>query len=752
MNRRASLSIALGIVGALIGLIVMPKAWAVGLFALAGVGLGLIFPMAKVAGAGVHLGFAEYAWRLIPANPILLRVVESGGKRRRDLIIRCAYLGLLVFVVIFSLMSTGGSVGSGSLSDLAKESAGIFQRMSYLQLGLVALLAPIFTAGAITQEKDSQTYDILLATPLTNGQIVLGSLLSRLFFVVALLISGIPVFSITQIFGGVAISSIVKSFGIAAATAFVTGALAMAIAVFKVGTRRTIFSFYLFVVIYLVGIYLIDKQFGLGRFTLADGSVSTTSWLTGIHPFLALEVVFNRPTYTPPDILALPEGLRRWPLGVYLSKPAQFYTSFMFLLSFLLVTPSILLLRRLAQSSTSLKTAVLQKLGISRGDRNRKPRYVWANPIAWREARTKASAARATLLRYGFMTAGLIGALVLVWNFASLVEPRQFIEGSSYDPTAGTLAVYSATAEPINLRLPPDAKVTYQGQPTTVDRLRGRLAVLAEPKTVETNSGRTQKVWASVTATEIPRQVSPAQVRQFLLGMVIVEFAVILLIVTNAAASTVTREKEDGTLDILLTSPITSRYYIWGKLRGLVSFVLPLIMVPVASALIFIVYDLFRRINYWDDPAFHWIVLPEALILMPAMLIIVAAFGAIVGMQMSLRCRTTVVAVMSSVGIVVGLCAALGWCGYSVLGASGNETGLVLGSFSPFTILMLQIDPYQFAGGLFGAGPTADDTTTPRMIMFVFTLVAVSAYTAVVWSMYRSMVKNFDMTIRRQSR
>ncbi len=66
----------------------------------------------------------------------------------------------------------------------------------------VSARARFFTAGAITQEKDSQTYDILLATPLTNGQIVLGSMLSRLFFVVALLLSGIPVFSITQVFGG----------------------------------------------------------------------------------------------------------------------------------------------------------------------------------------------------------------------------------------------------------------------------------------------------------------------------------------------------------------------------------------------------------------------------------------------------------------------------------------------------------------------------------------------------------------------
>ena len=39
-----------------------------------------------------------------------------------------------------------------------------------------------------------------------------------------------------------------------------------------------------------------------------------------------------------------------------------------------------------------------------------------------------------------------------------------------------------------------------------------------------------------------------------------------------------------------------------------------------------------------------------------------------------------------------------------------------------------------------------------RLMIIFFTLVAVGAYTAIVWSMYTSMVKNFDMTIRRQSR
>src|SRR4051795_5698689 len=262
------------------------------------------------------LGITDYLWRLLPANPILLRVVEAGGKRKRDLAIRCVYLGLLVLLVIFSLFSS--STGTTSLTDLSNASRSIFQSMSYLQLALVALLAPIFTAGAITQEKDSQTYDILLATPLTNGQIVLGSLMSRLFFVIALLLSGIPIFSITQIFGGVSIASIVKSFGIAAATAFVTGSLAMAIAVFKVGTRRTIFGFYLFVVLYLVGLYLLDQLdyfWIVGRATERDPT-SHVSWFTGLHPFLALRTIFNAPAYVPPDAaqFALEHPtLQRWP-------------------------------------------------------------------------------------------------------------------------------------------------------------------------------------------------------------------------------------------------------------------------------------------------------------------------------------------------------------------------------------------------------------------------------------------------------
>ena len=135
---------------------------------------------------------------------------------------------------------------------------------------------------------------------------------------------------------------------------------------------------------------------------------------------------------------------------------------------------------------------------------------------------------------------------------------------------------------------------------------------------------------------------------------------------------------------------------------------------------------------------------------MPGTLIIVAAFASILGMNLSLRCRTTVRAVMSSVGIVGGVCLVMLGCGKAFLGMR-DQAGLIFASFSPFNVLALLISPYEFGGRAFESG-TASDLWTGRAIVFVCSWIAAGAYAALVWAMYKSMVKNFDMTIRKQSR
>ncbi len=695
------------------------------------------------------LGIPAYLWRLIPANPILLRVVATAGKRKRDLAIRAIYLGLLILLVVAAIITRSGGVGTAvSLTALNNISVDIFQRLSYLQLALVALLAPVFTAGAITQEKDSQTYDILLATPLTNGQIVLGSLLSRLFFVLALLISGIPIFSITQIFGGVSIGSIFTSCMVAAATAMVTGSLAMAIATFKVGTRRTIFSFYLFIVVYLVGLFLLDS-FEIFHLPVAKdaatGAViySPTGWLTGLHPFLALRTAFGDLDYQPLSMAQIPDNLRYWPVSWYLTSPASFYVTAMVTLSVVLVLPSIVMLRWMAQTTLSPKQWLLTKLRLGKGDRTRKPRSVWHNPIAWREARTKASAARAVFLRYGFMLAGIAGALTLAVLVNQDLPVSSMIRPGAYDATTAELTVIDEGIGK-RLRVSPRSAFTIGNRSLDVSQLPSRTMEVLSLTTRADRQGRAELT--DMALGEVPRRLSIDTARDLLLGLVIIEFAVILLIVTNAAASTVTREKEDGSLDLLLTTPITSRYYIWGKLRGLVAFVLPLVAVPVVSVLLFVLGDIYRALS--GEPG-EWLVFPEAMLILPPTIIIWAAFAAILGMNISLRFRSTVKSVMSSVGIVVGVCALFGWCGFQLISSNASAATLSLGAFSPFTVVTVLVKPMAAASRVFSE---PDQIAGARVTLFVFALVATGVYTAIVWSMYRTMVRNFDMTIRKQAR
>ena len=692
------------------------------------------------------LGIGNYIFRLIPANPILLRVVESGGKRKRDLFIRCAYLGILVLLVMFRLLPELGDL-DGSLSKLTSKSAAIFHLMSYVQLGLVALLAPVFTAGAITQEKDSQTYDILLSTPLTNGQIVLGSLLSRLFFVVTLLLSGIPIFAITQIFGGVAINQIVVSWLIACATAFITGSIAMAIACLKVGTRRTIFSFYLVILLYLA-VPIAIEELGYCRYEWLSGpnSYSHISKFAGVHPFLALQGVFGDTVYQPP-----PAGMvagYSWPINWYLSSPHTFYVALMFFLSFVLVTPSILLLRRLAQSTTTAQTWLLQLLHLSHGNNTRKPRYVWSNPIAWREAKTKASANRAIVMRYGFMLLGLGAAFTLVLYSGRTVTPVNSL-AFGYNEQAKTISVLIDDQPVIyRVRAPgdpggPATIVKFDGQTLPLESLRPGMAV--ESDVFANKKGG----FVGAMTASYPQPVLPQKkVRQFLLGAMIIELAIIMLILTQNAASTVTREKEDGTLDLLLSTPITSRYYIWGKLRGLVSFVLPLAAVPLVSILMFVVYDMFHSTSWALHPS-EWTVLPESLFVLPGTLVMVTAFAAILGMQMSLRCRKTIMAVMSSVGIVAGVFGTLWVCGMGAAASNNlSEVGVGIGCFSPFTLMALFVAPLDNTGNNFA---DYNALINARFVIFIFGWVATGVLGVVVWTMYKSMVHNFDMTIRKQT-
>ena len=253
--------------------------------------------------------------------------------------------------------------------------------------------------------------------------------------------------------------------------------------------------------------------------------------------------------------------------------------------------------------------------------------------------------------------------------------------------------------------------------------------------------------------------------RYLLLGLIVVEFSVALLVSANTSASAVTKERESKTLDLLLVTPITSRYYIWGKLRGLVSFMLPFAAVPTITIILVVLYDLAAGAHFaasgasavdpitgiaantfWLRMMFNpWVLYPETILTTPLLLTVMLSWACMLGLQLSLKWSRTIVAVMASVGVLAGICTVLGVCGFTAAHSMGM-LGPVVAAFSPFTAIAVLIDPMEYAP----AYAATDGATAARITFFIAILFAATAYCLIVWAMYRSMVKNFDMIIRRQ--
>jgi ABC-type transport system involved in multi-copper enzyme maturation permease subunit len=606
--------------------------------------------------------------RLGPTNPIAVRLVQNGSRRLKHLYIRGAYLAALVLVLLWSLLLRTGSGGSLSYRHLAAAGSESFTLIAYLQIGLICLLAPIFMAGAIAQEASPRTWEVLLTTPLTRMEIVLGNLLGRLFFILALLFASLPLFAITQYFGGVPGRSIFTSYLIAACAAVLVGTIAIALSVSRLVGRRAVFAFYVSVVSYLAVTLSIDvwlRNAGGG----AGSTGSGVTWMTALNPFLSLHALLNPSNY-PTAPAGSHTGLARW----FLERPVATWCWGSALLSLLLAIGSTATVR-----SGGLQNIAGDSPGIpwyrkafglgAKGSLHRPPRAVWTNPIAWREA-----AARN----------GTLGRIIARWTFVGL--------GGLFG--LGLIAFY------------------HGGSMFHNDF---RLAISAT-------------VWG--------------------------ELAVIALVAVNMAGSSICREREDGTLDLLTTTPITSGQYLSGKLRGLVAYLLPMLAVPIGTLLLAGLYVLAGGVGRSGGVMLIErtttvsveapVILPEAGLLAALVFLPFIAACVMLGMMRSLSSRGSISAVVTSVALIGVLSGILGLCGFNA-GAGVPYVGPGLAAISPASLVFAIVEPVMAMRG------TIDNSTLAmaRVWLFMGSVFAAAGYAVVVYLVHVHMVRNFDMQVRK---
>jgi ABC-type transport system involved in multi-copper enzyme maturation permease subunit len=196
-------------------------------------------------------------------GPVLFYDMVRSARRRRHVVARCLYalvlLGVLLFVYVHTLPER---TGLNSLWDwhgdttLSPASMAQFANtFFYLFLGVqmlgVLVLTPAYTAGAIAAERERRTLDNLLASDLSNREIVLGMFVSRLANLALVLLTGLPILSLMEVVGGVDAELVMAGFAATGLTMVSLAALGLLMSIRQHQPRRALLWTYLWTLLYL---------------------------------------------------------------------------------------------------------------------------------------------------------------------------------------------------------------------------------------------------------------------------------------------------------------------------------------------------------------------------------------------------------------------------------------------------------------------------------------------------------------------
>ena len=612
-------------------------------------------------------GMLNWLLRLVPTNPICVRIIASGSRRWRDMVIRALYLGIMIALMLVVQLANIG-IGTFSMRDMASGGASIFQGTSYVQVVLICLLAPIFMAGSIIQESNPRTWDILLTTPLNSAQIVLGNIFGRLFFIMSLLLASLPIFLFLQIFGGVPTQTILESYAIAICSAFLVGSIAVTLSVTRVVGKRSVFVFYALIVFYLAGTYLLDARLG-SRITTSTGMIAqSTTWLTALNPFLAIEALLQPNSYRIPEIWD-----SGWLHQQWMTHPVRTFNVLCCLISVLLIMYSTIRVRLLVLPSMSIDWLQRMFNLTPSGSISRVPRTVGQNPIAWRESHLRRNLA-SICSRWGFFAVGILLLFLVV---------------AQYMMSDGLLS--------------------------DMRTLRVMLTVLLMTETI-----------------------------------------IVVLTAVNLSATAVSKEREDGSLDLILTTPIQPAAYLAGKHLGLLRYLMPMIALPVLSMLLLSGYMYcggFGSSVTTEQIMPNGIVLTEPLFLsalgisFTIVFIPFIIFCVMVGLHWSIRSKGTIGSIAASLILLFSLFFLLGLC---LIPATGELPilGVLLVNLNPGNMLLVIADPIGWLEESWEKDPNGG---TIQTVLLVGGVISGGIYLALAWAMHKTMSRTFMITVRRLS-
>ena len=170
-------------------------------------------------------------------NPVMSKELRERMRGARAFVVITVYLGLMAGFSVLLYLIQRGVIRTSLSSTTGELGRSLFEGVFLVELMLIIFITPTFTAGAISNERERKTYDLLHITLLSKASFIMGKLEGALSFLLLLLLAAIPLQSIAFLFGGVGQSELILSFVILGTTAVALGSIGI---YFSTTTERTI--------------------------------------------------------------------------------------------------------------------------------------------------------------------------------------------------------------------------------------------------------------------------------------------------------------------------------------------------------------------------------------------------------------------------------------------------------------------------------------------------------------------------------
>jgi len=228
------------------------------------------------------------------ANPVVTRDLRGRMRGSKSYWQQAFYLILLGLLAI---VGYGTSLGWNSADhpdgysavDVQASLQSFYYFIFMTLAGLITLIAPALTAVSITSERQRQSLDLLVTTPLSAAEMLIGKMISSVAFLLLLLALSLPASALCVILGGATLGDVVRVYIVLAIDGLLMAAIGLAVSCAVRASLPALVWSYLIVGVFLILTAIIGSMsgafYGMGG---GSGTILPTMALSVLNPFLAV--------------------------------------------------------------------------------------------------------------------------------------------------------------------------------------------------------------------------------------------------------------------------------------------------------------------------------------------------------------------------------------------------------------------------------------------------------------------------------